>query len=243
MNKLEELYHGRLKSLYVTDNPERYIMYFRDNENSFIGQKSIDDLQNKSVKRIGNTNNRLNFYLMTLLENEGISTQIVNILNDNETIVKKLDMFPVSCVVRNYVAGKFAKNLALEEGLELRIPIFEFHYKSETLDHPMVNESHITSLGLATKAQSEKMQELSLKINKILKNLFENAGLVLVDYKLEFGVCEGQIVLGDDLSPANCHIWEKSVLDNIKNGKFSFGMGAFVEDYENVAKRIGCPLK
>ena len=194
MEKKAELYRGKAKSVFATDDPKRLIMLFRDDTSAFDGQK-IEQLARK-----GKTNNKFNYFIMKKLEAAGIPTQMEEMLNDNEIVVKKLDMVPVECVVRNYTAGSICRRLGVEEGIELKTPTFEFFLKNDALHDPMVNDSHIIAFGWGTEEQIAEMKSLSLKINDILKKLFDDAGLLLVDYKLEFGLFDGKLVLGDEFS-------------------------------------------
>ena len=193
MEKKAELYRGKAKSVYTTDDPSRLVLLFRNDTSAFDGQR-IEQLDRK-----GMVNNKFNHFIMTKLEEAGIPTQMDRLLSDNEVLVKKLDMVPIECVVRNVAAGSICRRLGVEEGLELNPPTFEFFLKNDPLHDPMVNEYHIRSFGWATDEQVARMKELTFKVNDVLKKMFDDAGLILVDYKLEFGVFEGQVVLGDEI--------------------------------------------
>ena len=179
---------------------------------------------------------------MTKLRDAGIPTQVEALLSDNEVLVKKLDMVPVECVVRNRAAGSLVKRLGVEEGKVLNPPTFELFLKNDALHDPMVNESHCKAFGWATDEQLATMKELSFKINSILTELFDKAGLILVDYKLEFGLFKGEITLGDEFSPDGCRLWEKETLKKMDKDRFRQGLGGVIEAYEEVATRIGVPL-
>ena len=236
MEKKKELYRGKAKSVYETDDPNRYIMYFRDDTSAFDGQK-IEQLERK-----GKTNNRFNFFIMKKLEEAGIPVHVEELLNDRECVVKKLQMGPVVCVVRNVSAGSICRRLGVAEGLDLNPPTFEFFLKNDELHDPMVNDSHIISFGWGTQEQIDEMRAMSLKINAVLKDLFDKAGLILVDYKLEFGLYEGKLILGDEFSPDGCRLWDKETRKKLDKDRFRQGLGGVIEAYEEVARRIGCPL-
>ncbi|AHN26256.1 phosphoribosylaminoimidazolesuccinocarboxamide synthase [Gilliamella apicola] len=236
MKKLDELYRGKAKTVYSTDNPELLILEFRNDTSAF------DGLRIEQLDRKGMVNNKFNYFIMTKLRDEGIPTQVAALLSDNEVLVKKLDMVPVECVVRNRAAGSLVKRLGVEEGKELNPPTFELFLKNDALHDPMVNESHCKAFGWATDEQLATMKELSFKINSILTELFDKAGLILVDYKLEFGLFKGEITLGDEFSPDGCRLWEKETLKKMDKDRFRQGLGGVIEAYEEVATRIGVPL-
>ena len=236
MKKLDELYRGKAKTVYSTDNPELLILEFRNDTSAF------DGLRIEQLDRKGMVNNKFNYFIMTKLRDEGIPTQVAALLSDNEVLVKKLDMVPVECVVRNRAAGSLVKRLGVEEGKELNPPTFELFLKNDALHDPMVNESHCKAFGWATDEQLATMKELSFKINTILTDIFDKAGLILVDYKLEFGLFKGEITLGDEFSPDGCRLWEKETLKKMDKDRFRQGLGGVIEAYEEVAKRIGVPL-
>ena len=236
MKKLAELYRGKAKTVYATDNPELLILEFRNDTSAF------DGLRIEQLDRKGMVNNKFNFFIMTKLRDAGIPTQVEALLSDNEVLVKKLDMVPVECVVRNRAAGSLVKRLGVEEGKVLNPPTFELFLKNDALHDPMVNESHCKAFGWATDEQLATMKELSFKINTILTDIFDKAGLILVDYKLEFGLFKGEITLGDEFSPDGCRLWEKETLKKMDKDRFRQGLGGVIEAYEEVATRIGVPL-
>ena len=236
MKKLDELYRGKAKTVYTTDNPDLLILEFRNDTSAF------DGLRIEQLDRKGMVNNKFNYFIMTKLREAGIPTQVEALLSDNEVLVKKLDMVPVECVVRNRTAGSLVKRLGVEEGRILNPPTFELFLKNDELHDPMVNESHCKAFGWATDEQLATMKELSFKINNVLTELFSKAGLILVDYKLEFGLFKGEITLGDEFSPDGCRLWEKETLKKMDKDRFRQGLGGVIEAYEEVAKRIGVPL-
>ncbi|MCX8712823.1 phosphoribosylaminoimidazolesuccinocarboxamide synthase [Gilliamella sp. B2969] len=236
MKKLDELYRGKAKTVYTTDNPELLILEFRNDTSAF------DGLRIEQLDRKGMVNNKFNYFIMTLLRDEGIPTQVAALISDNEVLVKKLEMIPVECVVRNRAAGSLVKRLGVEEGTVLNPPTFELFLKNDALHDPMVNESHCKAFGWATDEQLATMKALSFKINTILTELFDKAGLILVDYKLEFGLYKGEVTLGDEFSPDGCRLWEKETLKKMDKDRFRQSLGGVIEAYEEVAKRIGVPL-
>ena len=190
----------------------------------------------------GMINNKFNYFIMKKLEAAGIPTQVEGLLSDTELLVKKLEMVPVECVVRNYTAGSICKRLPVKEGQKLETPTFEFFLKDDALHDPMVNDSHIISFGWGTQEDIDQMKALSLKINDVLKKLFDDAGLILVDFKLEFGKFHGQLLLGDEFSPDGCRLWDKKTMKKLDKDRFRQNLGGVMEAYEEVAHRIGVPL-
>ena len=236
MEKRNELYRGKAKSVYTTDDPDRLVLLFRNDTSAFDGKK-IEQLDRK-----GMVNNRFNAFIMQKLEEAGIPTQFDALLSDNECLVKKLDMIPVECVVRNFAAGSLVKRLGVEEGMALTPPTFELFLKDDAKGDPFINQSHVVTFGWATAEQLARMQELTLKINDILKGLFDAAGLLLVDFKLKFGLFKGEIVLGDEFSPDGCRLWDKETRKKMDKDRFRQGLGGVIEAYEEVAHRLGVPL-
>ena len=233
MEKREELYKGKAKSVYKTDDPDVYVMLYRNDTSAFDGKK-VEQLDRK-----GMVNNKFNAFIMQKLETAGIETHFIKLLNDTESLVRKLKMLPLECVVRNISAGSICRRLGVEEGLDLNPPTFEFFLKNDALGDPMVNEYHIRSFGWADAEHVERMKELSFKVNEVLKQLFLDAGMLLVDYKLEFGLCEGRIVLGDEFSPDGCRLWDKDTRKKLDKDRFRQGLGGVVESYEEVGHRLG----
>ncbi|MBD3656260.1 MULTISPECIES: phosphoribosylaminoimidazolesuccinocarboxamide synthase [Marinobacter] len=233
MEKREELYAGKAKSVYRTDDPERFVLVFRDDTSAFDGQK-VEQLNRK-----GMVNNRFNAFIMEKLEAAGVPTHFEGLLSPTESLVKKLDMIPVECVVRNVAAGSLCRRLGVEEGKELNPPTFELFLKNDALHDPMVNDSLAISLGWAAADELARMKELTYQVNDVLKKLFDDAGMLLVDYKLEFGRCGGEIVLGDEFSPDGCRIWDKETRKKMDKDRFRQGLGDVIEAYEEVGRRLG----
>ena len=236
MEKREELYRGKAKSVFATSDEDRLILYFRDDTSMMDGAK-IEELDRK-----GEINNRFNAFIMQKLEDEGIPTQFDTLLSTNESVVKKLKMIPVECVVRNYTAGGLVRRLGVEEGIKLGTPIFELFLKNDALHDPLINESVAVAFNWATAEQLNRMRELTYQVNDILTKLFDKAGLILVDFKLEFGLFHGEIVLGDEFSPDGARLWDKETHKKLDKDRFRQGLGDVVEGYIEVANRLGVPL-
>jgi phosphoribosylaminoimidazole-succinocarboxamide synthase len=233
MEKREELYAGKAKSVYKTDDPDRVIMVFRNDTSAFDG-KRIEQLDRK-----GMVNNKFNAFIMGKLQAAGIPTHFEALLSDNEVLVKKMDMIPVECVVRNLAAGSLVRRLGVQEGLELNPPTFELFLKNDALGDPMVNESHVQSFGWATPEQLARMKELTFKINAVLKELFASGNMLLVDFKVEFGLFKGEVILGDEFSPDGCRLWDKDTREKLDKDRFRQNLGNVVESYELVGNRLG----
>ncbi|MEM9101449.1 MAG: phosphoribosylaminoimidazolesuccinocarboxamide synthase [Pseudomonadota bacterium] len=236
MEKKTELYSGKAKTVYTTDNQNYLILHYRNDTSAFDGKK-IEKLDRK-----GMVNNHFNAFIMQKLESAGIPTHFEKTLGNEESLVKNLDMIPIECVVRNVTAGSICRRLGVEEGLSLDTPTFEFFLKNDALSDPMVNDYHIRAFSWASDEEVAKMKELTFKVNDILKKLFSTAGLVLVDYKLEFGRFENQILLGDEFTPDGCRIWDKETGKKLDKDRFRQGLGDVVESYEEIANRIGISI-
>ena len=236
MNKVKPLYAGKAKSVYTTDDPEKVIVEFRNDTSAFDGEK-LAKLANK-----GSVNNKINTFLMDYLSAEGVNTHHLECLNDTEELVKRLDMIRVECVVRNIVAGSLARRFGLEEGTELPEPIFEFFLKDDNLHDPLINASHIHVFNLASDEEVAIMKQLSLQINKLLLPLFADAGMLLVDYKLEFGRLDGNLYLGDEVTPDSCRIWDAVTKEKMDKDRFRRDLGDVIEHYQVVAERLGVAL-
>lgn len=232
----KELYTGKAKSVFATDDPERYVMRFRDDTSAFDGGKKA------SLARKGAVNNKFNAFIMGKLAEAGIATHFEALLSDTESVVKRLEMIPVECVVRNIAAGSLCRRLGVKEGRELNPPTFEFFLKNDALHDPMINESHIRAFGWASEAEIASMKELTFAVNAVLKKLFLDAGILLVDYKLEFGRCHGEVLLGDEFSPDGCRLWDAKTLEKLDKDRFRQDLGNVIEAYEEVARRLGVDL-
>ena len=233
MQKQKELYAGKAKSVYTTEDPNKFVLLFRDDTSAFDGEKM------EQLKRKGMVNNKFNAFIMQALEDAGIETHFEALLSDNECLVKNLEMLPVECVVRNYAAGSIVRRLGVEEGIALNPPTYELFLKNDALHDPMINVAHCLSFGWATKDQLEEMERLTYQVNDVLSALFDKAGMLLVDYKLEFGLSEGKIILGDEFSPDGCRIWDKETRKKMDKDRFRQGLGSVIETYEEVGHRLG----
>lgn len=230
------IYSGKAKSLYTTENPDQVLCVFRDDTSAFDGQKVAQ------LARKGMVNNHVNAFIMQKLQEGGIPTHFVKISQENASIFKRLKMIPVECVVRNFAAGSLSRRLGIEMGTPLNPPTFEFFLKNDPLHDPMINESHILTFGWASAQDIEKMKFYAFEVNRVLKDLFQKAGLLLVDYKLEFGYYHNEIVLGDEFTPDGCRIWDAQTKKVLDKDRFRRDMGDVVEGYEEVAQRLGIHL-
>ena len=233
MEKREQLYAGKAKSIYKTDDPDHVIMLFRNDTSAFDG-KRIEQLDRK-----GMVNNKFNAFIMTKLQEAGIPTHFVKLVSETEALVKTMDMIPVECVVRNLAAGSLVRRLGVQEGMDLNPPTFELFLKSDALGDPMINESHVQSFGWATPEQMARMKELTYKINAVLKDLFASGNMLLVDFKVEFGLHKGEVILGDEFSPDGCRLWDKDTREKLDKDRFRQNLGNVVESYEMVGQRLG----
>ena len=233
MEKGSELYAGKAKSVYRTGDPERFVLAFRDDTSAFDGEKK------EQLNRKGMVNNRFNAFVMEKLEAAGVPTHFEGLLSDTESLVRKLDMIPVECVVRNISAGSLCRRLGVEEGKTLIPPTYELFLKNDAMHDPMVNESLAISFGWAKAEELEQMKRLTYQVNDVLQTLFEEAGMLLVDYKLEFGRADGEIILGDEFSPDGCRIWDRETRKKMDKDRFRQGLGEVIETYEEVGRRLG----
>ena len=240
MEKRSELYRGKAKTVYATDDPQRLVMHYRDDVSAFDGAKLA------KLDKKGETNNRINAHVMGKLAAAGIPTHFISMLNERESLVKAMKMIPVECVVRNVCAGSMAKRYGIEEGTKLPEPIFEFFLKSDALHDPLCNEDHIRVLKWASAGEIGEMKTLTHRVNAVLKPLFAGAGIDLVDYKLEFGHLlddpAGALVLGDEFTPDGCRLWDARTGEKLDKDRFRRDLGTVIEHYREVATRIGVPL-
>ena len=237
MERGVELYSGKAKSMHLTEDPERLIMEFRDDTSAFDGEK-IEQLDRK-----GMVNNLFNAFIMTKLENAGVDTHFDKLLSGTESIVKSLDMIPVECVVRNIATGSLCKRLGIEDGLNLEPPTFEFFLKDDARHDPMINDYHIESFGWATREEVALMKQNTFQVNEILGAMFADAGMILVDFKLEFGRYNSNLVLGDEFTPDGCRVWDTETRKKLDKDRFRHGLGGVIEAYEEVALRLGVDLE
>lgn len=230
------LYTGKAKSLYTTENPDQLLCVFRNDTSAFDGER-IEKLDRK-----GMVNNHFNAFIMQHLAKNGIPTHFEQIVRDDASIVKRLKMIPVECVVRNFAAGSLCRRIGVEAGIELNPPTFEFFLKNDALHDPMVNDSLIITFKWATQKDIDQMKKYAYAVNDVLKKLFNEAGLLLVDYKLEFGHYHNEIILGDEFTPDGCRIWDAATKKVLDKDRFRKDMGDVVEAYEEVAHRLGITI-
>ncbi len=233
MKQLEQLYSGKAKTVFRTDDPDHYIMHFRDDTSAFDGKKLA------KLDRKGKVNNRFNAFIMEKLEAAGIRTHFVRVLNDQDCVVKRLEMLPIECVVRNIAAGSLCRRLGVQEGLELHPPTFELFLKNDALGDPMINESHVEAFGWAKAEHVVRARELTYQVNGVLKQLFADAGMLLVDYKLEFGLFKGELLLGDEFTPDGCRLWDAQTREKLDKDRFRQDLGDVIEGYEIAGRRLG----
>ena len=236
MDKKEQLYSGKAKSVFLTDDSDRLILHFRNDTSAFDGEKVAQ------LDRKGEVNNKFNAFVMGALEQAGIKTHFERLASADESVVKRLDMVPVECVVRNVAAGSICKRLGVKEGLKLSPPVFEFFLKDDERHDPMINEYHIRAFGWATEAEVERMTQRTFDVNNVLKDLFAAHDMILVDFKLEFGRYKGELLLGDEFTPDGCRVWDAQTRKKLDKDRFRQGLGGVVEAYEEIAHRLGVDL-
>lgn len=232
MEKRELLYQGKAKDVYATCNPDYLVIEFKDDATAF------DGLKKGQIANKGEVNNKISTILFRLLEDNGIQTHFVKKYSAREMLVKKLDILKVEVVVRNIIAGSLSRRLGIEEGRELKKSILELYYKDDALKDPMINEYHIYALGLATPEQVSKITYLAFRINDILKKYLLSKKILLVDFKLEFGVHQGVLILGDEISPDTCRFWDASTHDKLDKDRFRRDLGGVTQAYAEVLKRL-----
>lgn len=236
MEKGNLLYSGKAKSMYLTDDADHLIVHFRDDTSAFNGEKI------EQFARKGLVNNYFSAYIMNYLQTQGLNTHFVKLHSKTESVVKKLQMIPIECVIRNIAAGSICKRLGLTEGTQLSQPIFEFFYKDDALNDPMINDSHILAFNWASSAEIDTMKNLTHRVNELLYPLFLKNEMLLVDYKLEFGRFNNEIVLGDEFTPDGCRLWDVKTREKLDKDRFRRDLGNVVESYEIASARLGIQL-
>ena len=233
MKKLEQLYEGKAKKVFKTDDPELYIVDYKDDATALNG------LKRGTIAGKGVINNRVTNHLMKMLEKEGIPTHFVEELSDRETLVKKVSIIPLEVIVRNIAAGSLAKRLGVEEGTKLGKTVLEYCYKDDALGDPMVNEYHIAAMGWATEEEMALIASYSLKINEILTAYLKDLNIELIDFKLEYGkLSDGTIVLADEISPDTCRFWDSVTKEKLDKDRFRRDMGGVEDAYHEIMKRL-----
>ena len=233
MKKLEQLYEGKAKRVYTTDNDGVYLVDYKDDATAFNG------LKKGSVAGKGAINNRVTNHLMQLLEKEGIPTHFVEEISSRETLVKKVVIVPLEVIVRNIAAGSLSKRLGLPEGTKLAKTVLEYCYKDDELGDPMINEYHIMAMEWATKEELDLISAYSLKVNEILSAYLKDLNIELIDFKLEFGKTDdGTIVLADEISPDTCRFWDSKTHEKLDKDRFRRDLGGVEDAYHEIMKRL-----
>ena len=233
MKKGTQLYEGKAKKVYLTDDPDVLIVDYKDDATAFNGEKK------GTIVGKGAINNRMSNYLFKQLEKEGIPTHLIEELSDRETAVKKVSIVPLEVIVRNVAAGSFSKRLGVPEGTEFTEPTIEFSYKNDELGDPLINEYFARALNLAGWDEIETIKKYAFKINEVLKEFFLAAELRLIDFKIEFGRYHGTIILADEISPDTCRLWDVHTNEKLDKDRFRRDLGNVEEAYQEVMKRIG----
>ena len=232
MKKLKMIYEGKAKKVYETDDKDLLVQEFKDDATAFDAAKRGTILQK------GIVNNRISAKIFPLLESKKIPTHFVRSLSDREMLIKRVEIVPIEVTIRNIVAGGMAKLLGLDEGIVLKEPVLEYHYKNDALHDPLINEYHIRALGIAAPAEIGKIADYSFKINRELKKFFLKKGLIIVDFKLEFGRFKGKIILADEISPDTCRLWDSRTKEKLDKDRFRRDLGGVEEAYQEVLRRV-----
>ena len=233
MQKKEQLYEGKAKKVFATDDPNLYIVDYKDDATAFNGQKK-GQISGKGV-----INNVMSNHMFQLLEKQGVPTHFVEQLSERETVVKKVSIVPLEVIIRNISAGSFAKRYGVEEGIVFDAPTIEFSYKNDDLGDPLINDSHALALKLATQQEIDTIKAMAFKVNEVMKEYFDHLNVILVDFKLEFGKKpDGQIILADEISPDTCRLWDKTTKEKLDKDRFRRDMGGVEEAYQEIMRRV-----
>ena len=233
MEKKEQLYEGKAKKVFATDDPNLVIVSYKDDATAFNGEKK------GTIAGKGAINNVMSNHMFQLLEQQGVPTHFVEQLSDRETVVKKVSIVPLEVIVRNISAGSFAKRYGVKEGIVFDEPTFELSYKNDDLGDPLMNDYHAIALKLATREEIELIKSMTFKINEVMKQYFNTLNVTLVDFKLEFGkTADGTIVLADEISPDTCRLWDKTTGEKLDKDRFRRDMGGVEEAYQEIMKRV-----
>lgn len=233
MKKTVQLYEGKAKKVYATENEQLVIVSYKDDATA------LDGLKKGSISGKGVINNKMSNYLMQIIEKEGVPTHFVEELNERETVVKKVSIVPLEVIIRNISAGSFAKRYGVEEGIVFAEPTIEFSYKNDDLHDPLINSYHALALGLATKQEIETIKSMAFKVNSVLKDYFLKLNVKLVDFKLEFGrLADGSIVLADEISPDTCRFWDADTNEKLDKDRFRRDMGGVEDAYNEMMRRV-----
>lgn len=232
MEKREMLYEGKAKKVYKTDNKDYYIIQYKDDATAFNGVKK------GTIVGKGIVNNKMSALIFKMLEEKNIPTHFIEQLSDRESLVKAVKILPLEVIIRNITAGSFSKRLGVEEGIELPFPVLEFSYKNDELGDPLINDDHALALGLATEKQINIIKEYAHEINRILIKYFLERNIKLVDFKLEFGLFDGKVILADEISPDTCRFWDKNTDMKLDKDRFRRDLGDVEEAYLEILSRI-----
>lgn len=233
VEKTEQLYEGKAKKVYATNDPDLVIVSYKDDATAFNGAKK------GTIVGKGVVNNRMSNYLMEKLEKIGVPTHYVEEISDRETIVKKVSIVPLEVIVRNIAAGSLSKRLGLPEGTKMGRTVLEYCYKCDELDDPMVNAYHIMAMGWCTQEELNTIATMALKVNQFLKKYFASINVELVDFKIEFGkTSDGKIVLADEISPDTCRFWDATTHEKLDKDRFRRDMGGVEDAYKEMMKRV-----
>ncbi len=237
MEKKEQLYEGKAKKVFATEDPQLLIVQYKDDATAFNGVKK------GTIVGKGIINNQMSNRLMAMLESEGVPTHFVQELSQRETLVKKVSIVPLEVIVRNIAAGSFSKRYGVDEGVVFDQPTIEFSYKNDELGDPLLNTKHALALKVATPEEIETIERYSLKINEVLKACWLSCGVILVDFKLEFGrLADGTIVLADEISPDTCRLWDSKTHEKLDKDRFRRDLGGVEEAYAEIMKRLETKL-
>ena len=232
MKKLEQIYEGKAKKVYATDDPKIVIVDYKDDATAFNG------LKKGTIAGKGVVNNKVSNHFFRLLEKEGIPTHYVEQLSDRETAVRRVEILPVEVIVRNRAAGSFSKRMGVAEGTTLACPILEYSYKNDELGDPFINSYYIRALNIATDDEMEQVKTYSFRINEILKAYLDELGIELIDFKLEFGRFDGKVILADEISPDTCRFWDKATGKKLDKDRFRRDLGDVEEAYHEIIRRL-----
>ncbi len=232
MKKLEMLYEGKAKKIYATDNDDEVIVYYKDDATAFNGEKK------GQIEDKGELNNSITSMIFEILNEKGIKTHFIKKLNEREQLCKKVEIVPLEVIVRNVAAGSMAKRLGLKEGYELKTTVFELSYKDDSLGDPLINDYHAVGIGATTFQELEKIYEITSKINEILKEVFIKENIRLIDFKLEFGRYNGEILLADEISPDTCRFWDATTGEKLDKDRFRRDLGNVKDAYVEILNRI-----
>jgi len=232
MEKLEMLYEGKAKKVYRTADHKLYIVVYKDDATAFNGVKK------GSIADKGIVNNTMSAIIFEMLESKGIPTHLVKQMSDRETLVKAVKILPLEVIIRNVSAGSFSNRYGVEEGRSLAHTVLEFSYKNDALGDPLINDDHILALELATEEQLATVRKYAYQINEVLKKFFLDKGLKLIDFKIEFGICDGQVILADEISPDTCRLWDVKTNEKMDKDRFRRDLGNVEETYQEVLSRI-----